>query len=236
MGEAKRKEEQFRAYKSCVYCGAQCRPTMDHVPPKGIFPPPRPTIMITVPACQKCNEDAAQIDEAFKAAIAIQIDPKRNSASYLLSKAGLSTLHNNRRLFRELFSETSDVLTVNECGNFQKATTFLWPEKYHDAVISRITKGLYFHETRTSLFDLDCDVTVRFHGRNAGEIPELARTMNMRSVGMQQFAYSFGVAAEDKRRSLWLYEFYETHYASAETFPRGEPLDNDDEEPIPRQK
>ena len=93
--------------------------------------------------------------------------------------------------------------------------------KYHDEIIKRTTQGLYFHETGMSLFDLGCDVDVNYHGRNAGKIPDIALTMNMRSVGDQQFNYSFGVAQEDRRYSVWLYEFYETHYASADTFPIG---------------
>ena len=49
----------------CAYCGATKNLIDDHVPPKNLFPPPRPKL-ITVPACKKCNGSAAKDDENFR--------------------------------------------------------------------------------------------------------------------------------------------------------------------------
>jgi hypothetical protein len=40
---------------SCVYCGEPGQLTRDHVSPQSIFPNPKPSNLITVPACQDCN-------------------------------------------------------------------------------------------------------------------------------------------------------------------------------------
>lgn len=49
----------------CFNCGAPSE-TRDHVPPKGVFPAPRPKQLITVPACRKCNNSTKLDDEYFR--------------------------------------------------------------------------------------------------------------------------------------------------------------------------
>jgi 5-methylcytosine-specific restriction endonuclease McrA len=39
----------------CVYCGERPAATRDHVIPKCLFDPPLPANMVTVPACEECN-------------------------------------------------------------------------------------------------------------------------------------------------------------------------------------
>ena len=53
----------------CVYCGSTDDPTRDHVPPRAVFPKPRPTNLVTVPACRACNSSAAADDEYFAAVL-----------------------------------------------------------------------------------------------------------------------------------------------------------------------
>jgi len=49
----------------CVFCGDPAT-TRDHVPPKGVFPDPKPSDLITVPACDSCNSDTKLDDEYFR--------------------------------------------------------------------------------------------------------------------------------------------------------------------------
>jgi hypothetical protein len=49
----------------CIYCGSTTEPTRDHVPPRAVFPKPRPKNLVTVPACRACNSAAAADDEYF---------------------------------------------------------------------------------------------------------------------------------------------------------------------------
>jgi len=39
----------------CVYCGKKLPLTKDHIPPKNLYSKPRPSNLITVPCCEKCN-------------------------------------------------------------------------------------------------------------------------------------------------------------------------------------
>lgn len=220
MGEAKRKQEQFRAFGHCVYCGVICEPTRDHVPPKCLFPKPRPQNLISVPSCESCNRLAGQTtDEMFKAAISLQANPDDDETRNGFVKSGHSTLQKNRRLMREFFSASDEVWVKDEQNELRKTRAFLWKAENHDSVIERITKGLFYSVTKQSLHALNCSVEVYFYGRGDIEITSIARSLNRHVIGDNQFVYAYGVAQEDPRYSIWLYEFYETHYAGARSIP-----------------
>ena len=54
--------------EKCVYCGHNPGITDDHVPRKSFFPQPRPSNLITVPACNKCNSSIGKDEDYFLAA------------------------------------------------------------------------------------------------------------------------------------------------------------------------
>ena len=61
--------------KQCAYCGDVGIVTRDHVPPKGIFPKPRPANLITVPACPKCHsQQTSRDDEYFRNTLNVRED------------------------------------------------------------------------------------------------------------------------------------------------------------------
>jgi len=66
------------ARDECIYCGARDNLTDDHVPPKALFPEPRPSDLITVPACLQCNKSYEKDDEYFRIAVLAQIEPDRD--------------------------------------------------------------------------------------------------------------------------------------------------------------
>ena len=59
--KGKRKDE-----KPCIYCGSYQDLTDDHIPPKALFPEPRPSNMLTVPSCRSCNESYSKDDEYIR--------------------------------------------------------------------------------------------------------------------------------------------------------------------------
>src|SRR4051812_5642819 len=59
--------------KFCVYCGSSNPSTHDHIPPKNLFPKPRPHLL-TVPCCAECNASASKDDEYFGLMITLRHD------------------------------------------------------------------------------------------------------------------------------------------------------------------
>jgi len=60
----------------CALCGETRPVTREHVPPKGLFLPPRPRNTITVPVCGPCNHGYHLDDEYFRTFVAALAEPK----------------------------------------------------------------------------------------------------------------------------------------------------------------
>lgn len=64
----------------CALCGnTNVIGGYDHLPPKAIFQKPRPLNLITVPSCNKCNNNGSKDDEDFETFLAfiIGFSPER---------------------------------------------------------------------------------------------------------------------------------------------------------------
>jgi hypothetical protein len=57
----------------CIYCGKSNKMTVDHIPPKGIFSSPRPSNLITVPCCDKCNLSYSKDDEYLRINLTLRL-------------------------------------------------------------------------------------------------------------------------------------------------------------------
>lgn len=217
MGEAKKRQEQFRKVGRCVYCGESCKPTSDHVPPKALFPKPRPTDLITVPSCEKCNGSAAEDDTEFKVAIGLQLDPRRGGLFKALVDSTHRTLGKSA-LGRKLFKDSRDVY-VEIDGMYVRSKSFLWSARSHDKTAERIIRGLYYKETGKILTDLGVRLEVDFFRHDDENLLPIVNTLNRREVGGGAFRYAFGIATEDPRHSVWFLEFHSTHLAGGRTYP-----------------
>jgi hypothetical protein len=76
----------------CIYCGSADDLTADHVPPKSIFPEPRSSDLITVPACRGCNKSYELDDEYFRMAMTIAADQNPVAAALWQTKVVKGTL------------------------------------------------------------------------------------------------------------------------------------------------
>ena len=92
----------------CVICGKHPTTSRDHIPPRCIFPKPRPSDLITVPACDGCNNKLSGLDEEFKVAIGLQAGhgPK---GEHLFRDQTCRTIDHNRRLRRQLMADTQEI-------------------------------------------------------------------------------------------------------------------------------
>lgn len=85
----------------CIYCGtAPDVITADHVPPRNLFPSPRPADLITVPACSPCNKSYEKDDEYFRFAMTAPTPLTPGSAAERAWREGVigGTLHRSPAL------------------------------------------------------------------------------------------------------------------------------------------
>ena len=204
---------------SCAICGKEEATTKDHIIPRGIFTNPRPSNMITVPACLECNQKASKHEEAFLVYLSLHVGDDTEEKRALWERHALRTLTYNRRLTREILRDSRWVNISTPSGIiYSQQLAGLWNSEAHDIVIERMIRGLYYHHFKEILGE---KVTCRIQWlRNLND--ELINTFEgwpQNIIGDGQLVYKYGQANEELLRSTWLFQFYERHWASGYTVP-----------------
>ena len=209
----------------CVYCGLRPGITRDHVPPKSFFPKPRPSDLITIPACGSCNKDAGKDEELFL-------------ATFMFGEAGVSPagkrlwnekLHRmyrkNKGLRRRIANSLHDVEIVTPSGLYiGRGLGVRLENERLEKVVSKIVRGLYYHEYQEALpaaAEVICNFVQRPLAMSPIEniVPEL-HFGSRKWPGI--FEYRFNCVAEKPEASIWLIRFYGCHVFWALTDVRSE--------------
>lgn len=126
--------------ETCYLCGSKNNLTKDHIPPKNLFPPPKPSNLATVLCCKKCNEEYSLIDESFRVFV---------SSTLNRSKAGMWIWDN--RVMGSSFKRSLKLkaLTKNSLvpikalinNQIMPATGMTYPIEKANKYLIRLTKG-----------------------------------------------------------------------------------------------
>jgi hypothetical protein len=203
----------------CVICGKRPATTVDHIPPKGIFPKPRPRNLITVPACFSCNQESSKYDESFMVYLSLHVGTDSPESKRLWEKHAIRTVKHNRRLRTRLVTTMRRVDVKSPGGIIiGQGVGSSWDSEAHDRVVERMIRGLYFYHYRDILGDR-AHCKVQWLQRIDKKVYELFEPLPQYAVGNDLFLYRYGRAQEEPVRSIWLFQFYERHWASGYTQP-----------------
>lgn len=127
-------------FRKCIFCGSLHDLTSEHIPPKSIFPAPRPANLITVPACKTCNQGFQKDEEYFRLAISCLCGDSTKFQNLILDNVTRQLTHQPKlatTMQRDLFPIKIDgeVLYGISSHNLR-----------FDHIMQKIIKGLYFHE------------------------------------------------------------------------------------------
>lgn len=203
----------------CAICGNFNATTAEHLPPKSIYPKPRPNNLITVPACMKCNHNASKDDEEFAVYLSMHIGIDSPEAKNLWKQHILKTLRHNKRLHREILSKIQSVPFYNPGGIYLgEGAKILWPSDVHDKTVERIIRGLYYYHYGEILGDkIKCNV--QWLKKLDIDTHDITKTWSQHEVGNELFIYRYGRAEESPLNSIWVFQFYKSHWASGYTYP-----------------
>ena len=215
--------------EGCAYCGAPAT-TRDHVPPKGLFPRPLPSDLITVPSCARCNLSASTDDELFRVAIALR---KELDDHPIATQVTESVLRGLRRAESQGF-RSALVRTLHSSEVVTPAGLILGSEARYSvpldriiAVAERITLGLHYHHHKERLpsgYSVTSRPTNALSEAQVVSIVELAGSLSSNpkfESGAGAFKYRFGYAQEDPNAGLWVFGFYDTISFISMTGPDG---------------
>lgn len=201
----------------CAICGKREATTRDHVPPRGIFPKPRPKL-VTVPACATCNQGSSHDDEVFRTYLSLHVGASDSNRQNLFGNA-LSTLQHNKRLLRDVLGSSNEIPFITPSGLYTgMGLRVLWNSKSYNAVVERCIRGLYFHHFGSVLGE-GVQVSVQWLRSLPPSMATEVRQLALEVVGTDQFAYRYARSPDEPRRSIWLFSFYSRHFASGHSAP-----------------
>ncbi len=148
-------KDAVKASPLCVYCGSQDGLTSDHVPPKNIFPKPRPAL-ITVPSCRGCNGGASLDDEYFFSRLVMF----NGVGSHPDGRKGWQRVYRNlgrpeaRGFKASLFDSLGRSALLSESGDqLGNVVTFGVDAKRQSRVVARTIRGIYYDRANRVLLD-----------------------------------------------------------------------------------
>ncbi len=136
--------------RKCVYCGLWKETTRDHVPPKALFPKPRPQQMITVPACVACHGVTTGDDEYFRLMLSMSDKTGENPALATVREAALRSLTKpEARGLLDSFRKWIHDVEVQSPSGLYLGQRMCYDVNLHRLyrVVARIVRGLFSIET-----------------------------------------------------------------------------------------
>ncbi|MGB3366128.1 MAG: HNH endonuclease [Acidaminobacteraceae bacterium] len=134
----------------CVYCGSKDNLTKEHIPPKSIFSKPRPSNLITVPACKSCNNGLSEMDEYFR--FFLTIEYMSGSTTYANENSDKVMRGLNRPEKSTFVKQLSNIMVPciikNPLTGVVEESSYFCPDsELMNSRVRDIVKGLFFHHT-----------------------------------------------------------------------------------------
>ena len=208
-----------KARQLCIYCQQNEADTRDHVPGKSLFPKPRPTNLISVPACESCNKGFHLDDDYFRLLSMAEMVGDNSSAQVVrtITRGSLDRPEAAKFLL-ELRSKTeiAEVTTAEGIFTGEKARLLNFDRARIRRIIKRYVRGLFYEETGRPL-----PLEVEFEAHFIGELemdPLIYKEASekllfqidkipMKQIG-DTFSYSTKLFDEDSIASLWKLQFF----------------------------
>ena len=194
--------------KRCVYCGVINPDSRDHIPPKGIFPKPRPNNLITVPACKSCNREWSSDDELFKMIIGIKAGMEGKSEIKLWESTKHTVRHN--KSLRRLIEEAKRINIKTPGGIIiGDAYSVKFPDNKVRLMCDRIIRALYYHHYG-NFIPVKNNVSLYFPSEpNETVLDLVCHSDELKIIGEdREFIYTYGQAEDAKGASIWILLFY----------------------------
>ena len=212
----------------CTYCHRAAN-TKDHIPPKCLFPKPRPGSLITVPSCFACNSSFSKDDEHLRDVLSFreelsdnpfvekQIESIFRGFDRSQSQGYLNYLHS--RMGEEAVRTTSGIY-LGLKATFNVDLTRI------ERVLRRITKGLYRHCFRNKLME-GCEAhvyTLEYFLSLEPEHDRIFRSIFQNNLANEEWFVVVPNGFEYKQKALqnpattvWMFRFYSKYYGFAIT-------------------
>lgn len=207
---------KIKSESLCAICGDKAT-TKEHIPPRTLFIKPRPSDLITVPACKKCNNGTSKEDERFQVFLSLIIgDNNKKTRSFFESNA-LPTLNHANGFKKSILNKSTEVTLLNSSGTQCGKTGLVEIEKYcFDVVINKCIRGLYYNRYN-EILDKDTLIKVSYNLRLTASMYEASCKLKSVDIGNGTFVFKYAIAIEEPQESIWFLQFYNKFWVVATT-------------------
>jgi len=148
-------------------------------------------------------------DEKFKVYLGMHVARFGGGGEKLFKSGALPSVKHNNSLRRQILTNMQRITYRGSDGNvIENAASVLWDSAAHDAVIIRITKGLFFYHYKVPM---KRSVVIRPYWFKA---PISDDKLYTGSIANGDFVYHFN-KMDVSDDSMWLYQFFGGHFAGA---------------------
>lgn len=175
----------------CVICGKEREITKDHIPPKKCFPKPRPSDLITVPACRSCNGGRSDLDDKFSLFLGLYVHGASEEGRALWSERAKRVFENQK--FKCEIDAASRFVgdTVRFSLNFVQFTP----------IFDAIFRGLYFKQFG-EVYPPDQKFEISLRPKMLAADKDLANRLFKGEVGKMQFLHGINRVHEGGRLAV----------------------------------
>lgn len=204
--------------QTCIYCQSRPQETSDHVPPKGLFREPRPSNLITVPACRGCNSGFSGDDDYFLN-LALEWAASESGDGRGVAEKRLRSMKRKegRNVWKPFFAKVKPVEVYSPGGLYlAKSLEFALDTGRLIRSVNRMIRGLYFEFTKTPLPLGDYARSMLFSHYveqhkdepEATEFVQFISKLPGRVVGENTFEVRYAVLDPTLHSSFWYLEFF----------------------------
>lgn len=193
--------------RNCYLCNSTKNLTKDHIPPKNLFPFPKPANLITVWCCKECNGKFSLIDESFRVFTSSVINRSKSGEWIWNNKVMESSFKRSPKLkqatIKSLITIQAEIngIKVQESG-------ITYPVEKTKEYLVRLTKGF------TRYFNPEIDYS---HAKF--EVSKIIPNQQIIDMLYQKFFYvekgngvfrMWRMFVKDMGvKSVWVYVFYD---------------------------
>jgi len=197
----------------CVLCDKNDATTTEHIPPKSMYLKPRPSNLITVPACNICNTGTSKEDEQFKVFLSFLVGDSEPETKQYFEKHVSPTIKHAHGLRKKILENVQEVPLFTESGIYYGTSGVVEVSMgAFDVVINKCVRGLYYQHFDKILGEEVC-LEVSYSKHLSEHVYEQGLKLVGQSIGNDAFVYRYGRAKEDPLSSLWILQFYKRFFA-----------------------
>lgn len=198
--------------KKCAICGIKKADTVDHIPPRSIYPRPigNEFQLKTIPACKTCNNGSSNEDEQFKMWIGAATGQFRSNSEKIINSMA-ATMSNNNTLRDQIFKSQKYIYSTYRSQIAEPAIPIKFNQQHIERVIKRIIRGLYWIEKGAALgknYSVIVTQSSSLTQFRRTELELILRESACKHLNGDTFLYQARFNNDDTPSSLWFIQFF----------------------------